>query len=686
MQLDDLGKWLQQNNYLPAAANFRWQLLLQRQIKCQPGQSNDGLQDFWQQAEGADLKLLDQETGSILLKTPGFVSKKAVLDRLKLTTLLVLKNLGKNYYLDPFSQAVSADQGIKIRWQLPEFLLQQSYSAKFKALKIDYLTYRSQIYLKIIQQLNQYHWVLLYLTGAAKQASGKLQKSSYWVKRQGQPAPQNLDFTANDFKNPNWSYLPFKPFKVTVRINSAVKEVIGGIEFQGLELDPFSAVGLSADVLTWLQLATVYFWVSPGIDNDRLTAVLQQALQKSQATAAANPFAAIIELKAALVFLDNLANYVKSAKLNDTFLTMIDKWRALFQAGEQTKSGRLARMTVTPEKRTWYLAQQALGQLQTSWQTEELIDHNSLEVLSAAVAAGKNYQIISKKMHLIKVEDQLIGDGFLLDSTGNLAQKIWQDRLLAGQLVSAAGYQIPFQWTVKNRTDFEKKYPAFAELALAIKGRYQPGTFVFRLPPQKAKLWQVVKQILQTDSECLIQQAQLGSCYRILLVDQTPITILERLPQQIVGDGHSTIAQLIKRKQLQFTQQQRKFEFGELQRQALAAQGRTLNDVLPRGIQLLLRFDASTQSGEEYLEVSDQLDPSYLPVIKNVAAALKLRNGVLDVIIGNLYQRFDPQKAAGQFYFLSAHQQADLSLLQQVKLGEPKPLGKLILQHLLAEK
>ena len=184
----------------------------------------------------------------------------------------------------------------------------------------------------------------------------------------------------------------------------------------------------------------------------------------------------------------------------------------------------------------------------------------------------------------------------------------------------------------------------------------------------------------------MLSQSQFGSCYRILLVDQTPITILERLPQQVVGDGRSTIAQLIKRKQLQFDQQGRKFEFGELQRQTLAAQGRALQDVLPCGIQLLLRFDASTQSGEEYLEVSDQLDSSYLPVIKKVAAALKLKNGVLDVIISNLYQKFDPQTAAGQFYFLSAHQQADLTLLQQVKLGKPKPLGKLILQHLLNEK
>ena len=686
MQLDDLGKWLQQNNYLTLAANFRWQVLLQRQIKGQLEQKKADSQVFWQQAQSRDLKLLDPQTDSILLKTPGFVSKKAVLDRLKLTTLLTLKNLGKSYYLNPFSLAIPSDQGVKIRWQLPESLLQQSYSAKFKALKIDYLTYRSQVYLKIIQQLNQYHWVLLYLTGAAKQVSERLQKSSYWETRQDRPAPRNFEFTATDFKNPNWSYLPFKPFNITVKVNSTVEKVIGGIELQGLELDPFSAIGLQADVLTWLQLATAYFLASFGIENEQLTATFNQALQRSQKTAAANPFAAIIELKAALAFLDKLTAYVKLAKLDAAFLTVIDKWRVLFKTGTQTKSGRLASMTIAPAKRAWYLAQQALDQLQDSWQTEELIDRNSIEVLSAALATGKNYQIISKKMHLIKVENQLIGDGFLLDSAGNLAQRIWQDRLLAGQLVNAAGYQVPFQWTVKIRADFEKKYPAFAELALAIKGRYQRGAFVFRLPLPKTKLWQIIKQILQTNSECLIQQAQPGSCYRILLVDQTPLTILERLPQQIVGDGRSTIEQLIKRKQLQFKQQKRSFKFANLQRQTLAEQGRALNDILPRGIQLLLRFDSSTQSGEEYLEVSDQLDHSYLPVIKNVAAALKLKNGILDVIINNLYQKFDSQKATGQFYFLSAHQKADLNLLQQVKLGTPKPLGHLILQHLLTEK
>ncbi|WP_056970484.1 hypothetical protein [Liquorilactobacillus vini] len=687
MQFDDLGTWLQKNQLLAATANLRWQILLQRQLEKQPLQSTEDLGEFLAQAKGENLQPVEKIDGGVLLKTPGWLSKRGVLQRLKLTTLLLQKNLGSQVFLNPFSTVSQFDQGIKLRWQLPEFLLQQSYQEKFKSLRLDYLTYRAQVYLKIIQQLNNHAWLLPYLTGSTSVADGKMVKSSFWLYHFAQGWPADFQFMLQNFTDQHWQDIPFRPLIVELKVKNGPRKVIGGIELQSLELDPFNPIGITGAILDLLQLLTAYFWLTPGLVNDQLTLQLKQSFQRTSQQAAANPFAAIIETKTALKLLNQLTELIKMAKFTtaDQLLAECQTWRQMFKDGTQTKSGRLLRLSSKTEAKTWQLAQKSLGKLTASWQQRELVDGNSLEVLAAALAEGKSYQILSATEHLIRIEGQLIGDGFLVDTAGNLTQRCWHDRMLASQLAASAGFQVPMQWQIKNQADFERLYPQFADLALAIKGRYQRSALAFRLPLRKELLWSFVKKILQQDRTCLLQQLQAGSCYRFLLVAQKPITIVERLPQQIVGDGRSTLEQLIERKQLLFKQQQRTFPFAKLQQQTIRDQGYQLTDILPRGAQLLLRYDSSSQTGEEYLEVSREVDRSYLAAIKRLAVTLGMKSGVLDVIIPNIYRPFKPQ-AADQFYFLSAHQTVDLSLLQQVKLGPARPLGKLILEQLFASK
>ncbi|WP_281164681.1 hypothetical protein [Liquorilactobacillus sicerae] len=687
MQFDDLGTWLQENQLLAATANLRWQVLLQRQLEKQPAQPVENLGEFLTKAQGEDLQPVEKIVGGILLKTPGWLSKKGVLQRLKLTTLLLQKNLGSQVFLNPFSTVSQFDHGITLRWQLPEFLLQQSYQEKFKSLQLDYLAYRAQVYLKIIQQLNNNSWLLPYLTGSTPATDGKMVKSSFWLRHFTQRWPADFQFMVQNFTDQHWQSLPFRPLIVEIKTKGGSRKVIGGIELQSLELDPFSPVGITGATLDLFQLLTTYFWLAPGLVNDQLTIQLKQAFQKAGQQAAANPFAAILETKTSLKLFNQLTELIEIAKFSsaEQLLAECQTWRQLFKDGTQTKSGQLLRLSGRTEIKTWQLAQKSLDKLTTSWQQHELADSNSLEVLAAALAEGKSYQLLSGTEHLIKIEGQLIGDGFLVDTAGNLTQRCWRDRLLASQLAAAAGFQIPMQWQIKRQTDFERLYPQLAASALAIKGRYQRSAWAFRLPLRKEQLWPFVKQILQQDRACLLQQMQAGGCYRILLVAQKPITIVERLPQQIVGDGRATLGQLIEHKQLLFKQQQRAFPFAKLQQQTIDDQGYQLTDILPRGVQLLLRYDSSSQTGEEYLEVSQEIDRSYLTAIKRLAAALGMKSGVLDVIIPNIYRPFKLQ-AADQLYFLSAHQTVDLNLLRQVKLGPRRPLGKLILEQLFANK
>src|SRR3990167_845938 len=61
-----------------------------------------------------------------------------------------------------------------------------------------------------------------------------------------------------------------------------------------------------------------------------------------------------------------------------------------------------------------------------------------------------------------------------------------------------------------------------------------------------------LKEIFLDDRVALVQQVVKGSDYRIVVLDDRIISAYERIPLNVIGDGESTIAQLLKKKQREF--------------------------------------------------------------------------------------------------------------------------------------
>ncbi len=160
----------------------------------------------------------------------------------------------------------------------------------------------------------------------------------------------------------------------------------------------------------------------------------------------------------------------------------------------------------------------------------------------------------------------------------------------------------------------------------------------------------------------------MGSNYTALIVGGKVISLVERIPQNVVGDGRSSIEKLIQNKRAKRKSLQSNFEFGKFQIATLAEQGRTSKDILPRGVQLYLRYDASTGTGADYFEALTEANRSCLGKIEQLAKILKMNDGGLDVIISNIYQT--PNGEDNQFVFLNAHASPCFSEHELTLLGK----------------
>ncbi len=170
-------------------------------------------------------------------------------------------------------------------------------------------------------------------------------------------------------------------------------------------------------------------------------------------------------------------------------------------------------------------------------------------------------------------------------------------------------------------------------------------------------------------------------------------SLIERVPENVVGDGRKTLKQLIESKQLELGRNEKKtlmmqgltldqviprgiqvllrydsftgshfqsvdalsdadlkqlienkkFELGRNERKTLMMQGLTLDQVIPRGIQVLLRYDSFTGSHFQSVDALNDADQTYIQLLEKIATQLQMRDGFIDMILSNIYQPYSEE-------------------------------------------
>src|SRR3989338_3672933 len=124
----------------------------------------------------------------------------------------------------------------------------------------------------------------------------------------------------------------------------------------------------------------------------------------------------------------------------------------------------------------------------------------------------------------------------------------------------------------------------------------------------------VLRTIFKHDRVALVQKPVEGRDYRIVVLDDKVISAYERIPLNVVGDGHSTIAQLLKKKQHAFNASSRdtRIKQGDPRiRSKLKRQGRTLTSVPARDEKIYLLDNANLSSGGDAVDVTREMHSDF---------------------------------------------------------------------------
>jgi D-alanine-D-alanine ligase-like ATP-grasp enzyme len=152
----------------------------------------------------------------------------------------------------------------------------------------------------------------------------------------------------------------------------------------------------------------------------------------------------------------------------------------------------------------------------------------------------------------------------------------------------------------------------------------------------KTEFMRAARAVFRHDRVLLVQRYLPGHDYRIVVLDGEVISAYERLPLWVVGDGVSTVRELLAAKQEQFLVDGRDtiIDVEDMRLgMHLARRRLRMDSVLPAGERTTLLDNANLSTGGDAVDVTEQMHPGFAEFAINVTRDMGLRFCGVDIIV-----------------------------------------------------
>lgn len=227
------------------------------------------------------------------------------------------------------------------------------------------------------------------------------------------------------------------------------------------------------------------------------------------------------------------------------------------------------------------------------------------------------------------------------------ASDVAKDKDYAAYFMKALGYPVPEsraffspEWaeTIRSKlsVDAARTYAAKKGFPLIVKPNSGSQGFGVYLARDMRTFDSALKHVFRNDKVALVQELLTGRDYRIVVLDGEIISAYERIALNVIGDGRSTVLQLLKKKQRGFLLSKRdtqiKFEDPRI-RAKLKSQKMTYRSVPGKGTTVYLLDNANLSTGGDAVDMTARIHPGFKKIAASITKDMGLRLCGVDLMI-----------------------------------------------------
>jgi cyanophycin synthetase len=270
------------------------------------------------------------------------------------------------------------------------------------------------------------------------------------------------------------------------------------------------------------------------------------------------------------------------------------------------------------------------------------------------------------------------------DRTGAVAETIAQDKELTRTLLAESGIPVPEGRPVDDAADAwavaqEIGAPVVVKPRYGNQGRGVSVNLVTRDEVEKA--WILANEI---DSSVVVERFVAGGDYRILVVGGRVVAAARRHPPTVLGDGVSTVRQLVDR----VNEDPRRcgdhatslspMMIDEVAVAVLREQGLTDHSVPEAGRAVLLRRNANLSTGGSAEDVTDLIHPDVAARAIEAAKVVGLDVAGIDLVTDDVTRPLESQRGV----IIEVNAAPGLRMHLEPTVGTPRNVGAAIVDSL----
>lgn len=253
---------------------------------------------------------------------------------------------------------------------------------------------------------------------------------------------------------------------------------------------------------------------------------------------------------------------------------------------------------------------------------------------------SENFILIKKGHHTEYIKE---GSKTALDSY--MTFLIMEDKAITKLILERNDIRVPRGSKYGDPQEARKAYAEFNQYKMVIKPKktnFGTGiTFLER--GSTATIYQsALNKAFSCDQSILIEEFIEGLEYRFLVIGDSVIGIIHRVPANVIGDGCASIRQLVmnknsdSRRGKDYRSPLIKIELGAVEAEILTGQSLNFESIPDKGQQIFLRRNSNMSTGGDTLDYTSAIHEGYREIATRAAQAVDAKICGVDMIIKDI--------------------------------------------------
>ena len=319
----------------------------------------------------------------------------------------------------------------------------------------------------------------------------------------------------------------------------------------------------------------------------------------------------------------------------------------------------------------------------------EVLELSTQLLIRDALNRGLEVDILDRSANFVKISKdgkvEYVKQATKTAKDSYVTFLIMENKWVTKQLLSAKGLRIPegqIFTDSESALGFCKSAPWKKVVIKPTTTNFGIGITIVELERKADVLVSAIKEAFSFADTVIVEEFVKGDEYRFLVVDLETVAVCQRIAANVLGDGSSTIGDLVEDKNRDLRRGKghvtplEKIVLGETELGVLQKDhGYDANSIPAEGEIVYLRRNSNISTGGDSIDVTDSIDPFYKEIARKAAVSVDAKICGVDLIVPKPTQ-------AGPYAILELNFNPVLYIHNYPYQGENRQVGEKILDLL----